>query len=633
MNILKKLFGGKTSKSIPEQQMQVPTMNPADDPNMIRVFDAYGRELFITRQQWRDNVLLGNIEQNWNDADKLAGFITHSLHDQFFEEMVKPAERLQQLEEDTERSAVLLSIVYLKVGRLDDSERVLRHYISRNGESGIVLTNLAKVQAERGDEENTLTTLWHALELDPNQDNGLGWYEVIHREKNGEESGQEALRCIAAIPGSWRAKTWLARAELKAQHLDQALALYRESLAIASKPAPADLLMQMSGDLGNAGYLAEILQLAEPEFDPKVHGMQVGNNLIKANLDLGRLEQARKVLDQLYAFKRPDWRENLSYWDNEIAKARIAQGKPTTESDIGIELLVGTGPVWLKTNTPTASLYPAKSNDAPVVSFLGSTAETPNQPDHVEEQLADPPGRMSRALPIFLVEEIEFLTTARTQAFIPWVARPRGGFLLSAKPWDDTGAVEMAQRCELKSDYVVVTHLLAATDVWTVQLRLVRTTDSQCLGQIVESFPMTTPTTAIRQLAHQLRVLLGKQPGITSLPCTPNYMVPDGTQFAVYLLRLEQMLAVSCNSMDKNKSQGLSGEREIIDGNLQQCLDFPLSVNARILFAKTLLYMKDVRPDILPEFAERIALLQKEKPLTEPAHGVIQKLFDEAFAT
>jgi tetratricopeptide (TPR) repeat protein len=632
MSFLKKLFGGnKPTLTAPAKQQTLP-VNSTEDPDMIRVYDAYGRELFITRQQWRDNVLLGTIEKCWDDADRLAGFIIQSLHDNFVEEMLKPAERLCELQPETERSAVLLAIIYLKSNRLDDSERALQQFIAKHGESGVVLTNFAKVHAERGDDAKTVATLWHALELDPNQDNGLGWYEVLHRDKGGELAGQEALRRVAAIPGSWRAQLWLARADLKAQRLEQAMALYRESLAHAGKPIPTDLLTQMSGDLGNAGHIAEILQVTEPEFDPKVHGVQVGNNLIKANLELSRVVQARKILNQLYALKRPDWREALSFWDTEIAKAGLAQEGPSTEEDIKVQLLVSSGPVWLKLDTPTASLYPAKRNGSPVVSFLGSTAETPNQPDHAQQQLADPPGRMSRALPMFLAEQTEFLTSARTQILVPWVVEPHGAFMLGGKAWDDLGAIEMVQRCEPKSDYVVVTHLNAATDRWVVDFRLLRTTDSQCIGQVTESFPMATPAGAVRQIARRLVAELVQQPSISPQPCPPNYTLPEGDWLFIYLVRLEQMLAVSCNSMDKEKALGLSGERDILDGNLQQCLHIPTSVNVRILFAKTLLYMKDVRPDILPEFSERIAMLQKEKPLAEPAQEFVQKLLDEALA-
>ncbi len=630
MNLLKKFFGSKRKKLPSIQTESSPEITPLNEPATIRVFDAYGRELFITRQQWRDNVLLGNVENNWDNADKLAGLIVQSLQDNFIEEMVKPAERLQQLENGSERSAVLLSIVYLKTGHIDDSEQVLRQYISQNGESGAILVNLAKVYAERGDDEVTMTTLWNALKCDPNQENGFAWYEVIHREKGGEQAGLDALTRIAALPGSWRAQIWLARAELRAQRIDQAMALYREALVRTPKPAPTDLLMQMSGDLGNAGCLAEILHLAEPEFDPAVHGLQVGNNLIKANFDLDRFEQARHLLNQLYSLKRPDWRENLSYWDTEIAKVTVAKAIPPTVNDLKVGLLNVSGPVWLRKGTSTDALYPKKPSIGCLVSFLGSTAEKPQADDQVVRQLADPPGRMSRAVPLFLSEQIHLLTNASTQTIVPWIEDPHSGFALSGRPWEASEAVEMVQRSEPKSDYVVITHLVVAPNQWTIQLWVIKTQDCTCFGHIAESFPIETPTPAIQQLARQLLDLLSRQSGIESEQVSPNYSIPVGAQFPLYLLHLEQLLAVRCNSMSTEKSEGLSGERDIVEGNIKQCLDVPSSVNVRLLLANTLRYMKEVRPDILPEFEERIAMLQIQFPLPEPAHSLVQQIVEKA---
>jgi hypothetical protein len=81
--------------------------------------------------------------------------------------------------------------------------------------------------------------------------------------------------------------------------------------------------MQMSGDLGNGGHLDALLALTEPIFSAGQHGLQVGNNLIKANVDLGRLDKARDIVDALCALKRPDWNETLGYWDTQIALARL----------------------------------------------------------------------------------------------------------------------------------------------------------------------------------------------------------------------------------------------------------------------------------------------------------------------
>jgi hypothetical protein len=80
--------------------------------------------------------------------------------------------------------------------------------------------------------------------------------------------------------------------------------------------------MQMTGDLGDCGQLAELLKLAEPEFVPQRHGLLVGNNLIKAHLDLGQIGAASRILEQLYELHRPNWKEQLNLWDSAIARAR-----------------------------------------------------------------------------------------------------------------------------------------------------------------------------------------------------------------------------------------------------------------------------------------------------------------------
>jgi hypothetical protein len=100
----------------------------------------------------------------------------------------------------------------------------------------------------------------------------------------------------------------------------------------------------------------------------------------------------------------------------------------------------------------------------------------------------------------------------------------------------------------------------------------------------------------------------------------------------VYLLRLEQLLAVRSSGRDGAAIGFLSGEHEILEGNLHQCVAVPHSVNVRVLLARTLLAMKRIRPEILPKFEARVRLLQKEHPLAEPAQGVVQRLFDEAFS-
>lgn len=599
---------------------------------MIKVFDQFGRELYITKQEWLKSVLLPNIEKAWNDPEQLAGFIINGLEDGFTAELLKATERLSTTDRNAERGAVLHAIILLKSGRLDDSERVLQAHISRHGESGSVLTNLAKVYAEQKDDQRMMSTLWHGLELDPNQENAVGWYEVIHREKNGERGSLDALTQIAALPDSWRAQLWLARSALEQRNLDKALTLYGESLSRAPRPVPTDFLMQMSGDLGRQGHLPELVNLTAPHFSPEVHGMTVGNNLIKGHLDLGQLDQARAILDQLYAQKRPDWKENLSLWDTELAKAGLQTQPALKQEQLQITLLTIEGPVWLKPDSPAVELFPVRPVDGPSICFLGGSVEYATNSKKVEQQMADAAGRLSRALPLFLAEQTHWSTDARVSTLIPWVVGPPGGFVVSGVAWEAAQAAHFARQGDRPHDYVVTVHLKTQSEPWQVELHVIRTIDGTLLGRLTASFTMANPETALPTLARQMISLLRQEADATSQQMPADYAVPQGSSFPYYLLRLEQLLAVRCGGMNGTSQGFLSGEREIVDGNLQLCLSHPDLLSVRLLFAQTLTAMKRARPDVVGEFQDKAALLQKNHPLPGAAQGVIERIISEALA-
>ncbi len=65
MRFLRKLFGDKTPEHQPSGAGQVSKGDPAGDPNMIRVYDGYGREMFIEKIDLlqRDHPLTGNVSR------------------------------------------------------------------------------------------------------------------------------------------------------------------------------------------------------------------------------------------------------------------------------------------------------------------------------------------------------------------------------------------------------------------------------------------------------------------------------------------------------------------------------------------------------------------------------------------
>ena len=323
-------------------------------PDGIRAFDQEGREVVVPREEWRTNVLPGMVKEAWDQPEQLYVLLLNSLNDGFLGEMEEAARHLYERDTVPARGACMWGIVLLQMGRVDEAEQVLDGFLTANGEDASVMTNLAKVFAAKGDAARAETMLWRALELEPNLDNGLGWYVSAEQEKGGAEAAKAALERIRMLPGSWRAQLWLARAETNAGNLDGAKALYTEALERAPKPVPGDLLMQMTGDLGQHGLLRELLEFSAPHFVPELHGLPVGNNLIKACLDTGNIDPAEMIVRDLARFNRPDWKGPLDFWAGEIARRR---GTDAAAQQLQIGMLRVDGPIWLPASSPARGAF------------------------------------------------------------------------------------------------------------------------------------------------------------------------------------------------------------------------------------------------------------------------------------
>jgi len=631
MGFLSNLFGKKASNT-PQAPVSVPSVevDPANDPNMIKVFDEYGREVFISRQQWRDNVLLGNLENHRDNPDELYGMLIGALEDGFASDVVSYAEHFKRIDPIPSRGATILGIVYMESDRLDDAQRVFDAYTAQYGEEGVVLTNLAKVYSRRGDNVRAESILWHALELDPNQDNGLDWYVAIQHERKGEAAALDAYRRVAALPQSWRARLWLARDALQHNNIIAAEALYKEALALAEQPVPSDLLMQMSGDLGNNGHLAEIISLTNPYFDPAFHGVQVGNNLIKANHELGQLEEAQKVLKQLYDQKRPDWKTTLNYWDTELAKADIEQRADAIAQEPSISILSIEGPLWMRDGSPFATLLPGKSNDAPRIAIVGSTAIQEKTPDKPTLQLTDAPGRLSRSIPLIVAELVHLTTNAVGVALIPWAQGM--GFALFGHPYDDATLCEISGASEDAPDYVIGVTLDAQQPKWKLNFRLMRQIDGLRLAETSVEANIENLGPVIEIISLELTKLLTAHTNVMVTSPPDWYRLPTDYNGSDYLLRIEQLLTVVCSNLDFLEGGGLHGEREMLDGILLLCVHQPQNPTIRMLLAQMMRQMRKLRPEIMSEYKDKTAHLQRDYPI-KVIEPLVEKALNEAFAS
>lgn len=292
----------------------------AGQPSMITAYDESGRQVMIPREEWQKRVLPGWIQQHWDDPDALYTTICMSLNDGFFVEVLGASERLLAIDPNQERSHTVRGIVLMKTGDLDGAERILQDCIQRCGRTGTLLTNLAKVYAERGDHKQSEATLWEGLTLDPNQDNGLLWWGAIHEERDATNGFPEAMQRVAAIEGSWRPQLWLAQACLEKKNLTEAKRYYDHILQVAADQS--DAMIMISGDLGKNGYVCEVLDTILPIYNPEKHDIRIGGNLLQAYLETKNYVDGEKLLHRLFALNRPDIKEQLTFYATEFDKLK-----------------------------------------------------------------------------------------------------------------------------------------------------------------------------------------------------------------------------------------------------------------------------------------------------------------------
>ena len=112
---------------------------------------------------------------------------------------------------------------------------------------------------------------------------------------------------IAKEPKSWRAQLWIARDFLEHEDAQSALQIYKQILGSAD--VTEDGIMMMSGDLGNNGYIEEIIELLLPVFDVERHGRKAGLNLVQACIESHRKDEGIQICDALLALNRYDLKQ------------------------------------------------------------------------------------------------------------------------------------------------------------------------------------------------------------------------------------------------------------------------------------------------------------------------------------
>ncbi len=288
--------------------MASPQIPKKREEDSIGLYTTEGEKIIVSKTQWKE-ALPKYFEEVESDPDKTYKLIVLSLQDGLFGECLAPARRLVETDPNKERAVNLLGVVLLKNNLLDEAEEALQKYLAEQGQSGVILTNLAKILVEKGDEREGYKTLWKALLADPNQENALSWWYAIHAENKETRRLRDSLKKLAEVPGSWRPLTYLAMMNLDEDKTGNALALFKKVLAIA--PEQGDALTVVSGELAHRGYVKEALNIVYPIYDARRHGHTAGLNLIQACISCKEREKGLLLCDAVEQLDRSNLKEKI----------------------------------------------------------------------------------------------------------------------------------------------------------------------------------------------------------------------------------------------------------------------------------------------------------------------------------
>ena len=145
MNIIRGMFGRKKQDDASASKPSLTTKDPATDPNMVRVYDEYGRECYIEKNTWRTgNVLPGALNKARDSPDQLANVVTSALEDGFAADALPYAEILNRTDLSPSRGAAILGATYIALNRFDDAQRVLEAYMGQHGEEAAIVLEPGK---------------------------------------------------------------------------------------------------------------------------------------------------------------------------------------------------------------------------------------------------------------------------------------------------------------------------------------------------------------------------------------------------------------------------------------------------------------------------------------------------------
>lgn len=275
--------------------------------DLIEFTNEHGQRIELPRELYREKVVLPSLQELWDDKDMLRQFAMDLVSKEFFAEAAEAADRLLELYGPIEPALIFRAVVHMHQQEFDKAKSLLVYVIQNYPNAGSAYTNMAKILVMEGNEEKAFEFLEAGLVKDPNQDNGLDWYVANFVEHGKVKELMERLELIGQEEGAWRPQLIMGRLAMQEGNLLLAMEKYQESI---TKSGDNEItIMNVTGELGQAGYVYQLIQFAEKYWKPTFEYPYVGFNYANALISTDQKQQAVAVLKEMLPHIQPQFKE------------------------------------------------------------------------------------------------------------------------------------------------------------------------------------------------------------------------------------------------------------------------------------------------------------------------------------
>lgn len=262
--------------------------------DFVTFTNEFGHSIEMSREDYQKKVIPHNLDMYWDEKEKLRDFAMELVKDQFHEQAAVAADRLLELYGPIESALIFRAVVHMQAQEFERAKTILTDCLERFPSSGTACTNLAKIYAFEGKEAKAFETLNTGLHKDPNQENGLNMYVESFLQSGKKEELREQLEALSGKAGAWRPQLHLARLALTEENLLKAMHWY--TLAVDGAKDRFEVVMTVTGELGQAGYVYQLIQICEKYWTPEFPFPYAGFNYANALLATDQKEKAIAIL-------------------------------------------------------------------------------------------------------------------------------------------------------------------------------------------------------------------------------------------------------------------------------------------------------------------------------------------------